>query len=145
MRKIASLLMLLLAVVSAAQAQKSSDASKLVALENAWNQAQLHHDSEALDTLVSDDFIYTDYDGTVMNRAEFFKDLKDPAFKASLIANDGVKVHMYHGAAVVFGNYHTKGTYAGKPFDHRGRFTDTWIYGEKGWQCAASHTNLIEK
>ena len=37
--------------------------SKLIALENAWNQAQLHHDSKALETLVGDRFVYTDYDG----------------------------------------------------------------------------------
>jgi len=37
----------------------SADASKLIALENAWNQAQLHHDSKALNGLVSDGFVYT--------------------------------------------------------------------------------------
>jgi hypothetical protein len=33
--------------------------SRLLALENAWKQAQLHHDSKALDSLVSDTFVYT--------------------------------------------------------------------------------------
>jgi hypothetical protein len=42
----------------------STDAGKLIALENAWNQAQLHHDSKALNNLVSEEFVYTDYDGT---------------------------------------------------------------------------------
>ena len=48
---------------------EDADASKLIALENAWNQAQLHHDAKALNNLVSDSFVYTDYDGTVMNKA----------------------------------------------------------------------------
>jgi hypothetical protein len=137
--------LLLLTAFTQAQGQKNTDASKLVALENAWNQAQLHHDSEALETLVASDFVYTDYDGTVMNRAAFLKDLKDPAFRATLITNDDVKVHMYSSGAVVFGSYHTKGTYNGKPVDHRGRFTDTWVYRDKAWQCVASHTNLVSK
>src|SRR5271169_4744686 len=34
----------------------SADASKLIALENAWNQAQLHHDAKAVSNLVSDGF-----------------------------------------------------------------------------------------
>lgn len=136
---------LLLTAFLQAQGQKNTDASKLVALENAWNQAQLHHDAEALETLVANDFVYTDYDGAVMSRAAFLKDLKDPAFHATLITNDDVKVHMYPTGAVVFGSYHTKGTYHGKPLDHRGRFTDTWIYRDKGWQCVASHTNLFSK
>ena len=62
--------------------------SKLIALENAWNQAQVHHDAKAVSNLVSDSFIYTDYDGTVMNKADFLKDLKDPDYRASLVANE---------------------------------------------------------
>ena len=61
----------------------TADASKLIALENAWNQAQLHHDAKAVNNLVSDGFVYTDYDGTVMNKAEFLADLKDPDYRAS--------------------------------------------------------------
>lgn len=131
-----------------AQSQPSDSAaeeSKLIALENAWNQAQLHHDGKALDSVVGDRFVYTDYDGTVMNKAKFLADLKDPSYRASLIANENVKVNLYQNAAVVIGTYHTKGTYKGKPFEHYGRFTDMWIYQNDRWQCVASHTNLISK
>jgi len=114
-------------------------------LENAWNQAQLHHDSKALDSLVSDTFVYTDYDGTVMNKAQFLADLKDPTYRATLITNEGMKVFSYQDMAVVIGRYHTKGSYKRKPFEHYGRFTDTWIYLDTKWQCVASHTSLIEK
>ena len=123
----------------------SADASKLIALENAWNQAQLHHDAKALNNLVSDGFVYTDYDGTVMNKAEFLADLKDPDYRATLIANDEARVISYTNAAIVVGTYHSKGTYKRQPFDHYGRFTDTWLYQNNKWQCVASHTNLIRK
>ena len=123
----------------------SADASKLIALENAWNQAQLHHDAKALNTLVSDSFVYTDYDGTVMNKAEFLADLKDPDYHASLIANEGTRVISYPNLAIVVGTYHTKGTYKRQAFEHYGRFTDTWLYQNNKWQCVASHTNLIKK
>ena len=123
----------------------TADASKLIALENAWNQAQLHHDAKALNNLVSDGFVYTDYDGTVMNKAEFLADLKDPDYRATLIANDEARVISYTNAAIVVGTYHSKGTYKRQPFDHYGRFTDTWLYQNNKWQCVASHTNLIKK
>ena len=71
----------------------AADESKLVALENAWNQAQLHHDAKALNELVPDTFVYTDYDGTVMNKSQFLVDLKDPAYRATLITNKDVKVY----------------------------------------------------
>jgi hypothetical protein len=123
----------------------TADASRLIALENAWNQAQLHHDSKAVSSLISDGFIYTDYDGTVMNKAQFLADLKDPDYRATLIANDEARVVSYVNAAIVVGTYHSKGTYKRQPFEHYGRFTDTWLYVNNKWQCVASHTNLIKK
>ena len=123
----------------------SAQASRLIALENAWNQAQLHHDAKAVSNLVSDGFVYTDYDGTVMNKAEFLADLKDPDYRATLIANDEARVISYPNAAIVVGTYHSKGSYKRQPFEHYGRFTDTWLYQNNKWQCVASHTNLIKK
>ncbi|MBZ5570443.1 MAG: nuclear transport factor 2 family protein [Acidobacteriia bacterium] len=135
-----------LSVPVLAQAPHSTaDETKILALENAWNQAQIHHDAKALENVVGDKFIYTDTDGTVMDKARFLADVKDPAYKASLVANEGVKVDLYDNAAVVSGSYHSKGTYKTKPFDHRGRFTDTWIFQNGQWQCVASHTTLLRK
>jgi ketosteroid isomerase-like protein len=121
------------------------ESSKLIALENAWNQAQLRHDARSLDGLVGDDFVYTDTDGTVMNKAQFLADIADTGYHATLMANEDVKVYSYPNTAVVTGTYHAKGTSKGKPFDHYGRFTDTWIYLDGMWQCVASHTTLGHK
>lgn len=122
-----------------------AERSKLIALENAWNQAQLHHDGAAMERLVSDTFVYTDWDGTVMNKAKFISDVKDTSTEMTLVANDGVNVYFYPGVAVVTGSYHAKGSSEGKGFDHHGRFTDTWILQEGQWVCVASHTNLVKK
>ena len=141
-------LVLLLALHPALYAQQPSstaDESRLIALENAWNQAQVHHDARALESLVGAKFIYTDTDGTVMTKAQFLADAKDMSFQASLVTNDNVKVDLYPNAAVVSGRYHTKGTYKGKPFNHYGRFTDMWIFQNGEWQCVASHTTLLQK
>ena len=128
-----------------ARAAEKADEAKILALENAWNQAQLHHNSTAVASMISESFVYTDYDGTVMNKAKFLVDLKDPAYRATLITNEDVKVYPYQNAAIVIGTYHTKGTYKRQAFEHYGRFTDTWIYENYKWQCVASHTNLIKK
>ena len=148
MRWFSSIGLLLLLCLSLSGAQRMGDAadrSQLIALENAWNQAQIHRDGKALDELVTDRFIYTDWDGRVMNKAEFIADAKDPAVLTSLVANDHVEVYFYPGVAIVAGAYHAKGTNHGKPFDHHGRFTDTWIPSNGKWLCAASHTNLVKK
>jgi hypothetical protein len=117
----------------------------LIALENAWNQAQLNHDSKALDGLVADTFISTDNDGTFMTKAQFLTDNKDLSYAPSLMANSDERIFLYENAAVVAGTYHAKGLNKGKPFDHYGRFTDTWVYMNGKWQCVASHTSALKK
>jgi len=89
--------------------------------------------------------VYTDWDGTLLNKAKFIADSKDPSVETTLVANDDVQVYFYPGFAVVTGAYHAKGTNQGKPFDHYGRFTDTWILSDGQWRCVASHTNLMKK
>jgi ketosteroid isomerase-like protein len=120
-------------------------ASKLIALENAWNQAQLHHDARSLDSLVGTSFVYTDTDGTVMNKAQFLADIADTDYHPTSMTNENVRVYSYPNTAIVTGTYHAKGNYKGKPFDHYGRFTDTWVYLKGIWQCVASHTTASGK
>jgi hypothetical protein len=147
--KLCHLAVVLLVVTTFCPAQAphaTATNSKLIALENAWNQAQVHHDAKALESLVGDRFIYTDTDGSVMNKAQFLADAKDLTYNATSATNDNVKIDLYENTAVVSGRYHTKGTFKGKAFDHYGRFTDTWIYLNGEWQCVASHTTrLLQK
>jgi hypothetical protein len=117
----------------------------LIALENAWNQAQLHHDSKALDGLIADSFISTDNDGVSMTKSQFLADNKDPSYAPTLMANTDERIFLYDNAAVVAGTYHAKGLYKGKPFDHYGRFTDTWVFTNGKWLCVASHTSTLKK
>jgi len=123
----------------------SSEERTLLMLENAWNFAQVHHDAKSLKSLLDEKFVYTDNDGTVMDKAAFLADIQDPDYKASQVTNEGVKVNLYPNAAVVTGIYHAKGSNKGKIFDHRGRFTDMWIFQNGEWQCIASHTSLLQK
>ena len=72
-------------------------------------------------------------------------DIRDPQFKPSAVKIDDVKINFFDETAIVTGVYHTKGTYQGKPYDHVGRFTDTWVSDRGKWQCVASHTSLFRK
>jgi ketosteroid isomerase-like protein len=120
-----------------------ADKSKLIALENAWNLAQVQHDSKGLQELLSEHFVFTDYDGTVMNKAQFLADNKDAEYNATQVTNDNMQVFTYSNVAIVIGKFHEKGRYKGTAFDHWGRFTDTWMYENNIWQCIASHANRI--
>lgn len=141
-------LLLALAVSGTAAAQKAKDDSqetKLLIMEHLWNEAQVNRDARVLDAMVGSEFVNTEYDGEVSDKAKFLADIKDPQFKPTSLTIQDVKVNMYADAAVVVGIYRTKGTYQGKPYEHFGRFTDTWVYTEGRWQCVASHTSLLRK
>jgi ketosteroid isomerase-like protein len=129
-----------------AAAQKSDPReSKLVVLERLWNEAQVDRDSASLDALVAERFINTEYDGEVSDKTKFLSDIKDPLFNPTVASIQNVKVNLFGETAVITGVYRTKGTYQGKPYDHLGRFTDTWISENGKWQCVASHTSLLKK
>ncbi len=110
MRRQVVTILVVLACAGLGFAQGHGDEKVILALENGWNQAQIHHDAKALESLVADSFISTDNEGVVMNKAQFLEDTKDMSYKADSVANEGVKVTMYDKAAVVTGTYHAKGT-----------------------------------
>jgi ketosteroid isomerase-like protein len=131
-----------------ALAQKSRDDSqenKLLVMEHLWNEAQVNRDARALNGMIGEAFVNTEYDGEVSDKSKFLADIKDPQFIPTILTIQDVKVSMYADSAVVVGIYHTKGTYQGKPYEHFGRFTDTWVYTQGRWQCVASHTSLLKK
>src|SRR5262245_58628648 len=139
-----AVILLLAALRAGAANEADADRGKLIALENAWNQAQMQKDVTAVEQLLAPMFIYTDYDGVVQDKKKFLDDLKDPAYRATSMINEDQQVFPYHNAAVVVGTYHTKGTYKGKAFEHHGRFTDTWMYQDGKWMCVASQISLIK-
>jgi ketosteroid isomerase-like protein len=138
---------LLLAVGSVALAAQQVDSreSQLRVLEHMWNEAQVNRDAAALEALVSSRFVNTEWDGELTNKQKFLADIKDPRFKPSSLNIQDVKMNFFGNTAVVTGIYHTQGSYQGKPYDHLGRFTDTWVQDLGKWQCVASHTSLLKK
>lgn len=137
-------LFLLLGSMASAQ-QADPRESKLMALERLWNEAQVNRDSAALDALVSSRFVNTEWDGEISDKQKFLADIRDPRFKPTQVNIQDLKMNFFGDMAVVTGIYHTAGTYQGKPYDHVGRFTDTWVLDQGKWQCVASHTSLLKK
>ncbi len=122
-----------------------SQPNKLIFMERLWNEAQVNRDARALDAMLGAHFVNTEYDGEVSDRAQFLAGIRDPQFNLTSLSIQDTKVSMYGDSAVVTGTYRTKGTYQGKPYEHVGRFTDTWVFAEGRWQCVASHTSLVKK
>jgi ketosteroid isomerase-like protein len=136
--------LLLVACLALAQ-QSDPRETKLLVLERLWNEAQVQRDASALEQLVSSRFVNTEWDGAISDKQQFLADIKDPRFKPSAVNIQDVKMNFFGDTAVVTGIYHAQGTYEGRPYDHTGRFTDTWVLDSGKWQCVASHTSLLKK
>lgn len=143
---IAAGLMLLATSLLVAQntSKTDSEEGRILALESAWNHAEEQKDAKALDELLSSTLVYTDYDGTIMDKAQFLASINAPSLHPEQIVNESITAHVYgNSAPVVTGIYREKGTSKGKPYLRRGRFTDTWVNQNGTWLCVASQSTLI--
>jgi hypothetical protein len=139
----------LLFLMTATQAQESAtdDSARILSLETIWNQAELQQDTAAIEHLLAENFINVDVDGSLQNKTEFLVGIKNRTEHIEVIGVEpgSAKVFLYENSAVASGIYREKGTLHGKPYSHRGRFTDTWIKQGSAWVCVASQSTLIEK
>ena len=121
------------------------DETKIIALENLWNQVQIAHDAGAMDQMLDSDFVLTDYDGTVLSKDPFLASIRDKSNQLTIEVSEDMKLHRHADTVIVTGATHERGTLKGKPYEHRGRFTDTWIKRDGQWLCVASHLGLLGK
>jgi hypothetical protein len=146
MKFLVAALCLAVSVTAFAQApDENATRNKVLALENAWNQAEERKDAHALDSILASTLVYVDYDGKLMTKAEFLASVKRPALHPDQIINDGMTTRIYGSTVIVTGLYREKGALEGKPYLRRGRFTDTWVNLNGSWQCVVSQSTLIAR
>jgi ketosteroid isomerase-like protein len=146
-KRILAIALLLTFAGGATRAQRSTpvsdDESKIRALESAWNLAEEEKNIGALDQMLAATFVYTEFDGSFSDKAQFLKTVKASPATSDQITNQDVSVYLYGNTAVVTGVFKEKGIASGKPFARRGRFTDTWINQNGVWLCIASQATLL--
>lgn len=146
MRRAFFLLFSLISIVFAQTLSRAQgDETKIIALENLWNQMQINHDADAMSKLLDSDFVLTDYDGSLMNKAPFLASVRESSNQLTVEVSADMQLHVHGETVVVTGATHEKGTLKGKPYQHQGRFTDTWIKKSGQWLCVASQLSLIGK
>jgi ketosteroid isomerase-like protein len=123
----------------------AQDSTKVIAMENAWNQAEQNNDAAAVQLLLADDFVMTAGEGDLYNKAQIVASIRDKSYQPEALQSSNMVVHAHGNTAVVTGAYYEKGTDKGKPWERRGRFTDTWMFMDNRWQCVASHFSVKSK
>ncbi len=98
MKSIGLLLVLECAAVSLLPAQDASEAttqSKIIALEKAWNQAYKLGDRKALDTLLDDQIVLINDDGSVQTKTQFLASVKATNSQDQQVAPESMSVHVF--------------------------------------------------
>jgi ketosteroid isomerase-like protein len=133
------------ATLTAQENPETADASRVMALETLWNQAEVSRDASAITQLIPDTFFSIDSGGSIRTQEEFLEYLKSSPDHPAEIKNESIVAHTYANTVVVTGVYRKKGTTAGKHSTERGRFTHTWIQLKGAWLCVARQTTLSDK
>ena len=141
----AGIVLLTLGAVAAQEAAKavggkaaSSVAQALTDMENQWTKASKASDGDAIASLLSQDFVALDSDGTMHGKADVVARSKKAKWVTYEIGD--VKVMVHGDSAIVTGSWAGNGTDGtGKSVNAKERWADTWVKMANGkWQCVAS-------
>ena len=144
--RLTALVVLVCATAFLVQAQDDSNhgvESKIIALEKAWNQAYKAGDRRALDTILDNDIVLINDDGTVQSKAEFLASVTASNSQEQQVAPESMSVHMFGNAAIATGVFRAKGVEGGKPYVRRERFVDTWVFKGGKWTCVATNATPV--
>lgn len=131
------------AVEQTFKGSKAAVVQELTALENKWTEEAKRGNADGVAPLLWADYVTTDADSSVRNKAETLARIKTGKWEINEISDLHVTVH--GDAAVVTGTWRGKGTEGGKSVDARERWTDTWAKMSNGkWQCVASHSSPMK-
>jgi len=144
-RTIGCILLVAICLPIAAQRENvaGDESTRVLSLENAWNQAEVKHDARALSMLLAETFEFTDDDGRFMNKSQWLAHIRNGVDHYEQLGNSGMAVHLYGNVAVATGIYQDKIREKGKVVSRSGRFTDIWIKQNGEWRCVASQATLI--
>ncbi|MEP6994584.1 MAG: nuclear transport factor 2 family protein [Acidobacteriota bacterium] len=145
MKRILTIVVLVLTAGVAAARPPEDVAQALMQLENDWAKAGLAGDAAAFEKLLTPDYVYTNENADMVTGAEMIAGMKSGTTKYDTFTVGDLKVHVFGEAAVVTGKAHTKGKEMGKPVDLEVRFTDTWAKRDGRWVCAATQVTRIPK
>jgi ketosteroid isomerase-like protein len=123
---------------------EADTASKILALESAWNQAVETRDTKALDTIFDNFLIYVEHDGSVMTKAEYLTTVRKSVGNPEQVTTEKMTAHVWGTTAIVTGIFNERGMRANKLYHRRGRFIDTWIFKNNIWVCVAAQATLLQ-
>jgi ketosteroid isomerase-like protein len=111
-------------------------------LEEAWAKGVVKRDAATFKRLLAPGFVYTE-DDRVQTGEQLVRDIVSGSDTVTEARNEQMETHRFDNAMIVTGWLIMRGRSAGKPFEHRYRFTDTWLKRNGQWQIIAAQDYLV--
>ena len=125
--------------------QNISDEQQVRRLEHQWIEAFLRGDTETLDRILADDFIFTDPEGKLLTKAEWIADITSGELTFESIHIDDLQVRMYGDAAVANGRVTVKARSKEGGFNGQYCYTDMYVKRDGRWQAVAEQATLLSQ
>ena len=106
----------------------------VAALDTEYQAAVARNDAATMDHILADDMVLVTGRGTVYTKKDFLDEAKAGGHVYERQEDSQRKVRVRGDTAVVSALLWAKGTEAGRPFDYRVWFTDTYVRTPSGWR-----------
>jgi ketosteroid isomerase-like protein len=111
------------------------DLDRLTALNRAYVDSVQRGDVARFDQILAEDFLCSNPDGSLVDRAQFLEQTARPVTISGLAAHD-VRVRVLGDVAII----HARTSYvAGDGQERRGRYTDVWARRGGEWLAVSAH------
>lgn len=116
----------------------ANDSATLIQLETDITKAIISHNKNVFEKLLAPRFIYTENESTY-SRTESIEAFTSASDTIEQAFNENMVVYISGTTGIVTGFMNVKGRNAQGRFNHRYRFTDTWVKTKGEWQILAGH------
>lgn len=118
---------------------------QLIHRNHQHDTALIKADTAALHYILGDDYIYTNPDGKILNKAQQLLNIATSEMKWEEGKSEDIKVAVHGQIAVVTGAFYAKGSYRGNPLAIQERYTSVWVRRDTSWQLVAEQGNIIRQ
>jgi ketosteroid isomerase-like protein len=112
-----------------------SDHETLVALNRDYIASVQHGDVQRFEEILADDFLCSNPDASIVNKAQFLEQTGRPVAIRGLVADD-VQIRLFGDVAIIHGRTRYR-TEDGE--QRQGRYTDVWARRGERWLAVSAH------
>ncbi len=116
---------------------------EVLAAEEAWTQAHLNTDREAIDRLMHPDYTIIKPDGSVWDKKTALASYVLGKRDWNEASSSEHIVRIYGDTAIVIGLWKAKGVNNGEPFDYQARYTSLWVKDSEGLRMVSDQSTEI--